>query len=162
MIGLSYRNNWLLNPVAHGASEARRVRGSESVATLLLLAMLVTSCGPLERMRQKRTFIDMQLITQRIEMLRRDSPGSLGNPIKMRALIGSIAHGRDAWGRSFLFFTRGAKGGPSYVLVSTGSDGRRDVGDESSYFTMPERIIHDEPWRDIVFRDGRAVTLAGK
>jgi hypothetical protein len=47
-------------------------------------------------------------------------------------------------------------------LVSKGSDGRLDVANVESYVDLPETQIHGDLAHDIVFRDGEAVTLAGK
>ena len=50
----------------------------------------------------------------------------------------------------------------TYVVVSLGADGKLDVPDLAEYFQLAESEIHGQPSRDIVFRDGVAVTLAGK
>lgn len=131
-------------------------------AALLLAVSLVVSCSKLDRVRQARTFADMQTIAGDIEALREREPGSLGDPARIQRLISARARGRDAWHHEYLFLTRDTATGLSYVLVSMGSDGKSDVADPREYFSMPEQVIHDQPWRDIVFRDGQPVTRAGK
>jgi hypothetical protein len=129
---------------------------------LLLLASLLIACGRLERIKQVRTVADMQTIVAKIEALRERAPSAISDTAQTRSLISSVAGGRDAWGNELLCFTKATATGVSYVLVSMGSDGKSDVADPQDYFTMPERTIHDEPWRDIVFRDGLTITRAGK
>jgi hypothetical protein len=132
------------------------------IAAFLLIAPFIVSCSKIDRVRQVRTFTDMQTITGEIEALREREPGSLGDPSRIRRLVSATAGGRDAWHHKYLFLTKPTRTGLSYVLVSRGSDGKSDVTDPSEYFALSERIIHDEPWRDIVFRDGQPVTRAGK
>jgi hypothetical protein len=132
------------------------------IAAFLLTAPFIVSCSKIDRARQVRTFTDMQTITGEIEALREREPGSLGDPSRIRRLVSATAGGRDAWHHKYLFLTKPTRTGLSYVLVSMGSDGKSDVTDPSEYLALSERIIHDEPWRDIVFRDGQPVTRAGK
>jgi hypothetical protein len=133
-----------------------------SAAAFLLVVMFVLSCSKADRIRQVRTFSDMQTITGEIEALREREPGALGNPSRIRRLISATGRGRDAWNHEYLFLTRTTRTGFSYVLVSMGSDGKSDVADRSDYFSMSDDIIHGRPWRDIVFRDGHPITRAGK
>jgi hypothetical protein len=126
------------------------------------MSLLVCSCSKYDRVRQIRTVADMQTIVAKIEALRRQMPDLKDDSAKVRGLILSISRGRDAWQHELLYFSQPAGSRFSYVLVSMGSDGKSDVADSQEYFAMAERIIHDEPWRDIVFRDGHPVTRAGK
>jgi hypothetical protein len=128
-----------------------------------LLCLLGLSCSKVDRIKQVRTFADMQTITSKIEVLREQKPEAIGEPTRVRSLILGTSHGRDAWQHEFLFYTEKArKGRLSYVLVSMGSDGRPDFADPREYFNLHESVIHDEPWRDIVFRDGQPLTRGGK
>jgi hypothetical protein len=130
---------------------------------ILLSSLLMVSCSTdLDRIRQVRTVADMQTIAAKIEAVREKAPESLGGSSEVLHLISRVAGGRDAWGRELLFISKPAGRGFSYVLVSMGSDGKSDVAQPQDYFSMPEQIIHGAPWKDIVFREGHAVTRAGK
>jgi hypothetical protein len=134
------------------------------VPTTFLAAacLLAAACSRVDRVKQARTFADMQTLAGNIEELRRQTPDAPRDTPRMRRLISGTAEGRDAWGHEYLFLAEPAQVGSSYVLISLGSDGKADVADPREYFRLPESVIHDEPWKDIVFRDGRAVTRAGK
>jgi hypothetical protein len=64
------------------------------------------------------------------------------------------------WGNPIAVYTRTRP--ESYVLVSFGSDGRPDTTSTAEYFTTAERDIERQTARDIVFRDGKVITFAGK
>jgi hypothetical protein len=49
-----------------------------------------------------------------------------------------------------------------YVVVSYGRDGSADFRTEEEYFALEKTDIRGLPDRDIVFRDGRCITNAGK
>lgn len=129
---------------------------------LVLLLTFIVSCSKLDRLKQERTFADMQTIVGEIEALRVKESLLVSDTSRIRRLISGTAQGRDAWQHKYLFFTKAKAGGLSYVLVSTGSDGKQDFIDTKGYFALPERVMHGEAWRDIVFRDGQPVTRAGK
>jgi hypothetical protein len=128
---------------------------------LILLTYLV-ACSDLDRIRQIRTVADMQTIIAKIEQIRANDPEFPTDSAKVRKVISSIAGGRDAWRHEFLYLARPTSRGVSYVLVSLGSDGKLDVAQLTAYFNTPEQVIHDMPWKDIVFRDGHPITRAGK
>jgi hypothetical protein len=73
-----------------------------------------------------------------------------------------VPSGGDAWGSPFLWRTRAESGEISYVLISCGSDHTLDLGDLDAYFKLRETKINLDTGRDIVYRDGRPVTDAGK
>jgi hypothetical protein len=105
----------------------------------------------------------MQTICHKLDGLRAQGQEGLSEQGPMaKAAIESVSEGHDAWGRRFAFHIRSAGTGVSYVLVSLGSDGVADYTDPTSYFGAAETSIHSQPARDIVFRDGRPITLAGK
>jgi hypothetical protein len=130
--------------------------------TGLLVPVLISGCGALDRGKQVRSVGTMQAIVAKLEDVRRLGPTGLYDRPRMQALIQSVERGRDGWGHELLYLVTAAQRGPSYVLVSLGSDGKLDVSDPVEYFNAPPSRIVDEPWRDIVFRDGKQVTLAGK
>jgi hypothetical protein len=104
----------------------------------------------------------MQVVVAKIEILREKDPHIIDNDPRIRKLISETAQGKDAWHHKYLFFTRPGGSARSYVLISLGSDDRADFSNPEEYFTLPESFTHDKPWRDIVFRDGQAITHAGK
>lgn len=136
-----------------------------SLALSLLAAALPVYCcsKDLDRVRQVRTVADMQTIVAKIEAVRGQEPSALKDSTRIRQLISAVAEGKDAWGHKLIYQTKcAAGGGCSYALISLGSDGKPDLGQEQNYFTLAEQSIHGAPWRDIVFRDGHAITRAGK
>jgi hypothetical protein len=128
--------------------------------TVTLFFCLLAGCAKLDRIKQVRTVADMQTIASKISA-QGPSGRLLNDQEAIHALIRSVADGRDAWGNEYLYFTRASATGESYVLVSLGSDGKREY-EPDTYFSLRETAIHGDAKRDIVFRDGHLVTLAGK
>lgn len=129
---------------------------------LLLLTLLLGACSAYDRIRQMRTFADMQTIVYQLEELRSRDARALADPVRVHDVLSRVAAGRDAWGTELIYYRKIAGKNISYVLVSLGSDRKPDAVNPEGYFSMSERIIHDEPWRDIVFRNGQPITRAGK
>ncbi len=77
------------------------------------------------------------------------------------SLVRSVNGGRDAWGHRFIFMSNNDHKNFAYVVVSTGSDGQLDMK-KGDYFTMKPVNVKGAWAKDIVFRNGEAVTLAGK
>jgi hypothetical protein len=121
---------------------------------LLFLGQLSLGCESYRRVQQVRTFSDMQTIVAKLQQV---LAGHAGDP---NELISSVNGGRDAWGSKFRFYQTGNR--THYVLVSWGSDRKPDSADPNQYFSLAVQDIRTQPWRDIVFRDGVPVTLAGK
>jgi len=102
----------------------------------------------------------MTEITSRLEEAKAQHQGRLTDA-EAATIIDVVQGGRDRWNHKFIYSSRQVGGSFSYVLISPGSDGRLEFPD-LAYFTMPETVTHDDPARDIVFRDGQRITLAGK
>lgn len=103
----------------------------------------------------------MTEIASRLEDAKAQHQGRLRD-VEATRIIGLVQGGRDRWNDKFIYSSRQVGGSFSYVLVSPGSDRRLESQDPGVYFAMPESEIHGNPARDIVFRDGNPVTLAGK
>ena len=102
----------------------------------------------------------MQGIVRVIEETKIREPLTEAN---VRGAVKSVAAGRDAWGNEIAYAIRPSSAqSMSYVVVSPGSDGRLDFPTMDSYFTMGFADIRGKGRRDIVFRDGMAITEAGK
>lgn len=130
------------------------------MAFLGLATILCVSCSDYQRARQVRTFTDMQTIVVSIERMR--SPqGELPAKADILLEVSKVEQGRDAWGVELLLATRVGESTSSYVLVSFGSDGKPDMS-EDEYFNLERQYSIDDTRQDIVFRDGRPITLAGK
>ncbi len=131
---------------------------------LALLALLVSNCGAFEaysRAKQLRTFADMQVICGRIEMEGRQLGRAL-SASELRTAVHAVNEGLDAWGNSFELEVRESRGTTDFVLVSRGSDGVLEHSSLADYFLLEARDIHGDSAADIVFRNGEAVTHAGK
>lgn len=113
------------------------------------------------RARQVRTFADMQVLSKIIS-------AKLKNKIysreQLQGIIDSVNGGKDAWGHPFLIEFRQDENSqyPSYVLISTGSDGCLDTKSISTYFDEQPKDVRGHYSEDLVFRDGRSITVAGK
>jgi hypothetical protein len=59
-------------------------------------------------------------------------------------------------------FTQAETSLDTYILVSPGSDGILESEDDAYYLQLEQEDIRGVSTRDIVFRDGKAVTNAGK
>jgi hypothetical protein len=129
----------------------------------LLLVFVITGCGlkrGYDRAKQARTFADLQVMAARLS----DTISKTGDLSEAQAArtIKSVNGGRDAWGNDVVFRSRSRDGRISYVLVSPGSDGVLEHPDLDDYFAQSASDVHDDSRRDIVFRDGEAITRAGK
>ncbi len=127
------------------------------VGAVLLFAIGVWSFH--RRALQVRTFADMQTITKKMDAAIRTGAHSRA---ELLSLVQSVNHGRDAWGRDYVFELHATASGIEYVLISQGSDAKLDLSDASAYFTLAEADVCRQYSRDIVFRNGTAVTRAGK
>jgi hypothetical protein len=128
-------------------------------ASLAVAVVLGLSCNALDRSRQVQTFGDMQVMTKMIADLQRTGHPSV---VQVRSALRRVHDGRDAWGNEVSFFARAESGLHGYILVSPGSDGKFESEDESYYLRLEQEDIRGISARDIVFRDGKAVTNAGK
>ena len=138
------------------------LRTLEGKPLLLLLALALVGCGfydAYQRAKQVRTYADLQTLARRIDQVFAEHPLSSA---EIEGILQEVNDGRDAWGNRFIFRSRVVRGKSSYLLISLGSDGRLDVEDASAYFSAPMSRVHGHSGRDLVFRDGQAVTLAGK
>jgi hypothetical protein len=129
---------------------------------LILLALTLVDCGfydSYQRAKQVRTYADLQTLARRIDQVLAEH--SLSSA-EAEGILQEVNDGRDAWGNRFIFRSKAVRGKFSYLLISLGSDRRLDVEDEGAYFTAPVSRVHGESEQDLVFRDGQAVTLAGK
>ncbi len=87
-----------------------------------------------------------------------DKEGSISNGEASR-IIREMGMGLDEWGSPIIFRAR-KEPGFSFILISLGRDKSLDVDDIGQYFTHPQENIVGEFDRDIVFRDGKPVTIA--
>jgi hypothetical protein len=138
-------------------------RGALLSASVSLVLVVASGCSKeMDRRRQVRTVADMQTIAAKLEALRGADPTTLSDKVGVEHIVSSVAGGKDAWGGRIVFLSRPGASQYDYVLVSPGSDGKLDLEDRGEYFSVPEAFIHDAAWRDIVFRNGRMITHAGK
>ncbi len=120
-------------------------------------------CDYLQGMKQVRSTADLQIITSKIENGR--SKGSAADIERIvKAAVASVHGGRDAWGHPYLWRVRECAQGASYLVLSTGGDGRLDVPAIDHYFVKRDREVlrASEYDRDIVFRDGDALVTGGQ
>lgn len=128
-----------------------------------LLAILVATDLPNQYRQlnqQLPTFANLQSASIEIERLRhaKNAPdASTAQAILERY----FKHGRDVWGNKILYL-EDMNLGRGFLLVSPGSDHKLDVRDPMLYFTAKPRNIIGQLERDIIFRNGEAVTDAGK
>ncbi len=123
----------------------------------LLLLLLFQGCDDYQQMtKQTPTFANLLNITKAIERVVR-SEGSISDA-EAEAII-SIVTRFDSWGGGIIFRAR-RDAEFSYIVVSLGRDGKLDVDDIDVYFELPQEDIYHQFDRDIVFRDGKPVTLA--
>ena len=99
----------------------------------------------------------MQLLAERLQSLV-ESAGLKQSA--MEALVRETYDGKDAWGNDLLLELRDEP--PGFLLISLGSDAELDVSTPSAYFALEAQDVHDSTEADLVFRDGEAVTYAGK
>jgi hypothetical protein len=139
------------------------MRRSTWSAFALVVLLLFCGCDYSEGMKQVRSTADLQTITARIENGK--SQRSVADVEKVvTAAVASVNSGKDAWGHPYVWQVREGARDVSYVVLSTGSDGRLDVPTIEDYFTKAghEVLRSSEHARDIVFRDGDAVVTGGK
>jgi len=77
---------------------------------------------------------------------------------ELRAAILVPSKGLDNWGHGLILIRRSDD---HYLLISLGSDGVADVRNLSDYWRVRPSDIRADSRKDIVFRDGRAITMAG-
>jgi hypothetical protein len=130
------------------------------VLTMSIVIVGILGCEDLQRTRQVRTVADMQIIVRDVEQI--TAHGISPEEFRERALS-RIKKWRstDAWGTPFVFEVRAGDGRVDYVLVSLGSDRSldREIDD---YFLSSPGLGRGSADRDIVFRNGEAITNAGK
>jgi hypothetical protein len=120
-------------------------------------------CDYTQGVKQVRSTADLQSITAKIENGK--SQRSVADVERtVTAAVASVHAGKDAWGNPYVWRVREGARGVSYVVLSTGSDGRLDVPAIDDYFTKEqvEVLRSSEHKRDIVFRDGDAIVTGGK
>jgi hypothetical protein len=130
-----------------------------AVAAIFVIVVAVAAWSFYRRALQVSTFAKMQTISAKIASGLKTGRRS---PEEFRRIVSSVGGGKDSWGNEFLFDMRDTNKGFSYVLISRGSDGRLDLGSPSAYFDLQPCDIQGQYPRDIVFRDGIAITDAGK
>lgn len=129
---------------------------SKIVCGLTLVILL--GCDAYWRIsRQIPTFADLYSSADELQLLV-EKHGSVSDAEAYR-IIRKRNSGLDSWGNPIVFR---AKSSPqfSFLLLSLGSDGKLDVDDIESYFSHPREVIVGQFDRDIVFRDGKPVTIA--
>lgn len=132
-----------------------------AIAFCVMAAIFGSACQEYERIRQVRTYADLQTIVARVEAVRSaDDETPLESHIA--SVAKSVADGRDAWGEPFIWQVKETGGGWSYIVGSYGSDSKPDVDNPEKYFDIESEDIGGEAERDIIFRDGEPVTRAGK
>ena len=126
---------------------------------LLLIALaLVFSCRAYEQLhRQTPTFANLQHIVEQVEVV--VSERGYVTEAEMARILTQYNKGRDEWGTPYVFRSRNHPEF-SYILVSLGSDKALDVESIDAYFELAETDIVGQFDRDIVFRDGKHVTIA--
>jgi hypothetical protein len=134
-----------------------------SASLFVLPLLLLSGCGFYEafmRTRQIRTVAELQEVCFRVDGRRKQAGGYI-SMAAAQSIIREVHGGRDAWGNRFIFMSNNNHGHFSYVAISRGSDGKLEKN-RDAYFTMGVENIKGAWTKDIVFRDGEAVTLAGK
>lgn len=132
------------------------------LAAVTLCAVLVVAWGTLSFARAGRqvfTFANMRIIAERLDQAIQAGAHSRS---ELLPIVRSVNKGKDGWGRDFILELRASSLGVEYVLISTGSDGRLDLPTTADYFSLTESDVDGQYRRDIVFRNGQPVTLAGK
>ncbi len=125
---------------------------------LLVVTGLLFGCDAQQQLsRQIPTFANLKNMSLTIQRVV-DEQSSISSAEAAR-IIGKINMGLDAWGNPVIFKAR-QDSEFSFVLISLGRDGRLDVDHVDQYFTYPQEDIVGKFDRDIVFRDGKPVTLA--
>jgi len=122
--------------------------------------MLLMACGPYNQYQQTKTIANMRAITTRIDELRSRKGVLTENDVRSEVI--RVGGGTDAWGTKLTYAIRRSANGDSYLLISAGSDRKFDVADPGVYFETEPREVWTDPARDLVFRNGELITLAGK
>ncbi|MCD4748226.1 MAG: hypothetical protein K8R59_02530 [Thermoanaerobaculales bacterium] len=133
---------------------------------LLLSTFLVPllSCGRLNRwgrLKQIDSFSRVAAIAKTLDSRCANSGGPLSEG-EISTIVKSIGSGLDAWGHDIRILNPSNDQGAGYIVVSPGRDGEFDFTNTDRYFTLPRVDIRGLLDRDIVYRDGRCVTNAGK
>lgn len=128
-------------------------------AIVLMIIAAVAAWSFRRRALQVRTFADMQVISKKITA---HLEGGDRSREALQGIVRSINQGKDAWENDFVLEIRETDQGFRYVLISHGSDGRLDVASPATYFDLQRVDIRRQYAEDLVFRDGTAVTVAGK
>lgn len=130
-----------------------------AVAAALCVAAIWWIRPLVQRSKQIQTYAVLQSMGYAVERLPQNERSREG----IQRVISSETRGRDAWGNAVhVYVQTRSRGMISYALVSNGSDGRGDVTTSGEYFRMTPTDIRQQTARDIVFRDGRMITFAGK
>ena len=133
-----------------------------AVPLVALLAASALACRDYQRYKQLETYRELSLIAGEMDRTITALPAGRRRDAAQQ-IIRRWAHGgRDEWGNTILFFERQSGGRYSFVVLSTGSDGRPDLAAPDGYFALQTKNIHASPSSDIVFRDGLPITEAGK
>ena len=110
--------------------------------------------------KQIRTYTQMNVISQRIQS---ENKGAAPKTVERQLIHKTISHqngGRDAWGSDFVYLWD-EEG--SFILISKGSDKSLDANYEEQHsFTFNTVRIQGQYDHDIIFKDHRPLTLAGK
>lgn len=134
----------------------------------LIVLVMCCRCDFTEGVKQVRCTADLQTITAKIENGKAQAYASRKAIADVEgvvhAAVTSVNRGRDPWGNPYVWQVRQGAKGTSYVVLSTGSDGRLDVPSINDYFAKSthEVLKSSEHHRDIVFRDGDALITGGK
>lgn len=128
-------------------------------AIALIITVAVAAWSFRRRALQVRTFADMQVISKKITAHLEAGDRSRE---ALEAIVRSVNQGKDAWGNDFVLQIRDTDQSYRYLLISRGSDGRLEVASPAAYFDLQRVDIRRQYAEDLVFRDGVAVTVAGK
>lgn len=138
---------------------ARVLKIAVVAAIALMIIVAVAAWSFRRRALQVRTFADMQVISKKITAHLEAGDRSRE---ALEAVVRSVNQAKDAWGNDFVLQIRDTDQSYSYLLISRGSDGRLDVASAAAYFDLQRVDIRRQYAEDLVFRDGVAVTVAGK
>lgn len=126
---------------------------------LLTVLLLLVSCEKYTALQQVKTFANLRIVSEQIERQKRD--GRISRQSILDA-VNRVNGGKDAWGTPILIEIRQERERTRYLLVSRGGDRKLDVATVGDYWEAPETSVQGRRAADIVIRDGRPVTDAGK
>lgn len=128
----------------------------------LALAILSVGCNGYRQLKEQLpTFANLQDAAIHIERVATET-GALPTTEEARKIVAEhLEDAKDLWGSEILYVARTSPK-QSFLLISLGRDRKLDVPDPSVYFGLESTMIVGDLNRDIVFRDGVAVTNAGK